>query len=157
MKGGRVDFDDTIYWSVRLLETDPEVLGRWRARLSHVMVDEFQDTNFSQLRLVELLAGADGNVAVVGDDDQSIYKFRAASVANLRRFRKTYPGTRIVRLETNYRSTMRVLAPAARLVRPNPARMKKQATSEREGPAPRMYLAPDLGHEVAWTVERIAE
>ena len=157
MKAGMLDFDDTIYWSVRLLETDPEVLGRWRARISQVMVDEFQDTNFSQLRLVELLAGADGNVAVVGDDDQSIYKFRGASVANLRRFRKTYPGTRIVRLETNYRSTARVLAPAARLVENNPERIKKQVVSEREGPAPRMYLAPDRDHEVAWTVERIAE
>src|SRR5258708_33082653 len=96
MKGGRVDFDDTIYWSVRLLETDPEVLGRWRARISQVMVDEFQDTNFSQLRLVELLAGADGNVAVVGDPDQSIYKFLGASVASLRRFPNTYPRTRIL-------------------------------------------------------------
>jgi DNA helicase-2/ATP-dependent DNA helicase PcrA len=106
-----LDFDDIIYWSVRLLEQDQEVRERWRANVSHIMVDEFQDTNFSQLRLVELLAGEEGNVAVVGDDDQSIYKFRGASVANLRRFRKTYPGLRIVRLTTNYRSTQEVLAP----------------------------------------------
>src|SRR5258708_38190277 len=78
MKAGMLDFDDTIYWSVRLLETDPEVLGRWRARISQVMVDEFQDTNFSQLRLVELLAGADGNLAGVRDADHSVYQLRGA-------------------------------------------------------------------------------
>jgi len=157
MKAGMLDFDDTIYWTVRLLESDEEVLQGWRERISHLMVDEFQDTNFSQLRLVELLAGTHGNVAVVGDDDQSIYKFRGASVANLRRFRKIYPGTQIVRLETNYRSTAEVLAPATRLIGHNAERIKKQVTSDREGPAARMYLAPDRDHEVAWAVERIAE
>ena len=157
MKAGMLDFDDTIYWTVRLLEGDAEVLQRWRNRISHLMVDEFQDTNFSQLRLVELLAGEAGNVAVVGDDDQSIYKFRGASVANLRRFRKIYPGTQIVRLETNYRSTAEILGPAMRLIGNNAERIKKQVASDRQGPATRMYLAPDRDHEVAWTVERIAE
>ncbi|MDQ6748984.1 MAG: ATP-dependent helicase, partial [Candidatus Dormibacteraeota bacterium] len=156
-EAGLLDFDDTIYWSVRLLERDAEVLARWRARLTHVMVDEFQDTNFSQLRLVEMLAGEGGNVAVVGDDDQSIYKFRGASVANLRRFRQVYPGLRIVRLETNYRSTRQVLAAANRLVGQNQERVKKEVTSDRDGPPARLYLAPDAAHEVAWTVERIAE
>ncbi|HEV1997683.1 MAG TPA: ATP-dependent DNA helicase, partial [Candidatus Dormibacteraeota bacterium] len=156
-QAGLLDFDDTIYWTVRLLEGNPEVLGRWRKRLTHVMVDEFQDTNFSQLRLVEALAGVEGNVAVVGDDDQSIYKFRGASVANLRRFRKTYPGLKIVRLETNYRSTRQVLAAANRLVSQNQERVKKEVTSDRDGPSARVYLAPDTHHEVAWTVERIAE
>ncbi|MGI8608963.1 MAG: ATP-dependent helicase [Candidatus Dormibacteria bacterium] len=156
-QAGLLDFDDTIYWTVRLLESDAAVLERWRRRLTHVMVDEFQDTNFSQLRLVEALAGREGNVAVVGDDDQSIYKFRGASVANLRRFRKIYPGLRIVRLETNYRSTRQVLAAANRLVSQNQERVKKAITSDREGPQARVYLAPDSHHEVAWTVERIAE
>jgi DNA helicase-2/ATP-dependent DNA helicase PcrA len=156
-RAGLLDFDDTIYWSVRLLERDPEVLRRWRERLTHVMVDEFQDTNFSQLRLVEMLAGENGNVAVVGDDDQSIYKFRGASVANLRRFRQVYPGLRIVRLETNYRSTRQVLAAANRLVGQNQERVKKEVFSDRDGGPVRMYLAPDAAHEVAWTVERIAE
>jgi DNA helicase-2/ATP-dependent DNA helicase PcrA len=154
---GMLDFDDIIYWSVRLLEQDQEVRERWRANVSHIMVDEFQDTNFSQLRLVELLAGEEGNVAVVGDDDQSIYKFRGASVANLRRFRKTYPGLRIVRLTTNYRSTQEVLAPAHRLVSHNPERVAKEVQSDRTGPAARVYLAPDRNHEVAWAVERIVE
>ncbi|MFN2464952.1 MAG: ATP-dependent helicase [Candidatus Dormibacteria bacterium] len=156
-QAGLMDFDDTIYWSVRLLERDPEVLNRWRARLTHVMVDEFQDTNFSQLRLVEMLAGEEGNVAVVGDDDQSIYKFRGASVANLRRFRQVYPALRIVRLETNYRSTTPIIAAANRMVSQNAERVRKEVTSDRDGTAVRMYLAPDAAHEVAWTVERIAE
>jgi len=156
-QAGLLDFDDTIYWTVRLLEGNPEVLRRWRQRLTHVMVDEFQDTNFSQLRLVEALAGAEGNVAVVGDDDQSIYKFRGASVANLRRFRKTYPGLKIVRLETNYRSTRQVLAAANRLVSQNQERVGKKVVSDRDGPPARVYLAPDSHHEVAWAVERIAE
>jgi DNA helicase-2/ATP-dependent DNA helicase PcrA len=154
---GMLDFDDIIYWSVRLLETDAEVRQHWRARVSHIMVDEFQDTNFAQLRLVELLAGDNGNVAVVGDDDQSIYKFRGASVANLRRFRKVYPGLHIVRLETNYRSTEEVLAPAHRLVSSNPERVAKQVVSDRTGPPARVYLAPDRTHEVAWAVERTVE
>ena len=156
-QAGLMDFDDTIYWSVRLLERDPEVLRRWREKLTHIMVDEFQDTNFSQLRLVEMLAGEQGNVAVVGDDDQSIYKFRGASVANLRRFRQVHPGLRIVRLETNYRSTRQVLAAANRLVSQNQERVKKEVVSDREGGPARLYLAPDAPHEVAWTVERIAE
>ena len=157
MGAGLLDYDDTIYWAVRLLEQDPETLARWRQRVSHIMVDEFQDTNFSQLRLVELLAGEDGNIAVVGDDDQSIYKFRGASVANLRRFRKTYPGLSIVRLEENYRSTRQILMPAFRLVGHNPERVRKDVFSEREGPPARLYLAPDRDHEVAWCVERIVE
>ncbi|MHB8507759.1 MAG: ATP-dependent helicase [Candidatus Dormibacteria bacterium] len=152
-----LDFDDIIYWCVRLLEADEDVLARCRARFSHVMVDEFQDTNFSQLRLVELLAGPQGNVAVVGDDDQSIYKFRGASVANLRRFRKVYPETSIVRLSENYRSTIPILAAANRLVSHNTERIAKTVTSDRPGPEVRLYAAPDAAHEVAWVVERIVE
>jgi len=148
-QAGLMDFDDTIYWSVRLLERDPDVLARWRARLTHVMVDEFQDTNFSQLRLVEMLAGENGNIAVVGDDDQSIYKFRGASVANLRRFRQVYPGLRIVRLETNYRSTRPIIAAANRLVGQNQERVQKEVVSDRDGGPARLYLAPDAAHEVA--------
>ncbi|HEV3231833.1 MAG TPA: ATP-dependent DNA helicase [Candidatus Dormibacteraeota bacterium] len=154
---GLLDFDDTIYWTVRLLESDPAVLARSRERFTQVMVDEFQDTNFAQLRLVELLAGPEGNICVVGDDDQSIYKFRGASVANLRRFRRVYPGTAIVRLERNYRSTAEVLEPAHRLIAHNPERVGKRIVSERQGPAARLYQAPDRDHEVAWVTERVVE
>ena len=157
VRQGMLDFDDTIYWSVRLLETDGGVLERYRERFAHVMVDEFQDTNFSQLRLVELLAGDSGNVAVVGDDDQSIYKFRGASVANLRRFRRLYPSTAIVRLQENYRSTAEVLHIAHRMIERNTERVDKRIVSDRAGPRARLYGAPDLRHEVAWVVERMAE
>jgi len=154
---GLLDFDDTIHWSVRLFESDDATLARYRKRFRHVMVDEFQDTNYAQLRMVELIAGDNGNVAVVGDDDQSIYKFRGASVANLRRFRRRYPKLAIVRLTENYRSTRQVLAPAGRMIARNTERVGKEVTSERDGPATRLYAAPDVHHEVAWTVERIAD
>src|SRR5436305_2343086 len=99
------------------------------------MVDEFQDTNFGQSRLLELIAGPAGNVAVVGDDDQSIYKFRGASVANLRRFSKVYPERHLVRLTENYRSTVQVLDAANRLVANNPERIGKRVETARAGPA----------------------
>ena len=154
---GFLDFDDTIYWTVRLLESDESVLRRYRARFKQIMVDEFQDTNYAQMRMVELLAGEAGNIAVVGDDDQSIYKFRGASVANLRRFRKVYPALKIVRLEDNYRSTRQVLEPANRLIEANQERVRKAVGSPREGPAIRLYAAPGRDHEVAWAVERIVD
>ena len=157
VKQGMLDFDDMVYWSVRLLEKDGAILQRYQAQFEHVMVDEFQDTNYAQLRLVELLAGDRGSVAVVGDDDQSIYKFRGASVANLRRFRKRYPGLAIVRLQANYRSTTEVLDVAQRMIERNTERIGKQVVSDRQGPRPRLYGAPDMRHEVAWVVERMAE
>src|ERR1700730_8627001 len=110
----RLDFDDTIYFTVQLLAAEPSVAARQAQRFAHVMVDEFQDTNFAQSRLLELLAGADRNLCVVGDDDQSIYKFRGASVANLARFRAVYPDAKVVRLEENYRSRGPILRAAAR-------------------------------------------
>src|SRR5438132_10801799 len=87
----RLDFDDTIYYAVQLLVSQPSVAARQSRRFTHLMVDEFQDTNFGQSRLLELIAGPARNLCVVGDDDQSIYKFRGASVANLRRFRSVFP------------------------------------------------------------------
>src|SRR5437588_6396250 len=93
----RLDFDDTILYSVQLLQDESAGRARQGLPFAHVLVDEFQDTNFAQSRLLELLAGPDRNLCVVGDDDQSIYKFRGASVANLRRFRAVYPDAVVVR------------------------------------------------------------
>ena len=127
----RLDFDDTIYFSVQLLTQEPSVAARQSRRFAHIMVDEFQDTNFAQSRLLELLAGTERNLCVVGDDDQSIYKFRGASVANLRRFRAVFPDAAIVRLEENYRSRGPILRAAARLIAQDPDRLTKRLTPTR--------------------------
>ncbi len=127
----RLDFDDTIYFSVQLLTQEPSVAARQSKRFAHLMVDEFQDTNFAQSRLLELLAGADRNLCVVGDDDQSIYKFRGASVANLRRFHAVYPDTAVIRLEENYRSRGPILRAAGRLISDDPDRLEKRLIATR--------------------------
>ena len=127
----RLDFDDTIFFTVQLLIAQPSVAARQAQRFAHVMVDEFQDTNFAQSRLLELLAGADRNLCVVGDDDQSIYKFRGASVANLDRFRTVFPDAKVVRLEENYRSRGPILRAAARLIAQDPDRLTKRLTPTR--------------------------
>jgi DNA helicase II / ATP-dependent DNA helicase PcrA len=128
---GRLDFDDTIYYSVQLLSAQPSVAEREAARFAHLMVDEFQDTNFAQSRLLELLAGRDRNICVVGDDDQSIYKFRGASVANLRRFQRVFPDAAVIRLEENYRSRGPILRAAHRLITQDPDRLDKRLRATR--------------------------
>ena len=127
----RLDFDDTILYSVQLLSREPSVRDRQAQRFAHLMVDEFQDTNFAQSRLLELLAGAERNLCVVGDDDQSIYKFRGASVANLKRFRAVYPDAAVVRLQENYRSRGPILRAAGRLIAEDPGRLEKRLTTTR--------------------------
>ena len=144
----RLDFDDTIFYSVQLLSEHESVRERQAARFVHVMVDEFQDTNFAQSRLLELLAGSDRNIAVVGDDDQSIYKFRGASVANLKRFRTVFPEARIVHLEENYRSRGPILRSALRLIASDPDRLDKRLTPTRgEGPAVSVLTATSVTEE----------
>jgi ATP-dependent DNA helicase UvrD/PcrA len=127
----RLDFDDTIYFSVQLLTQEPSVAARQSRRFVHMMVDEFQDTNFAQSRLLELLAGPDRNLCVVGDDDQSIYKFRGASVANLRRFRAVFPDAAVIRLEENFRSRGPILRAAGRLISEDPDRLEKRLQATR--------------------------
>jgi ATP-dependent DNA helicase UvrD/PcrA len=122
----RLDFDDTIFFSVQLLSEQPSLRNRTADRFAHVMVDEFQDTNFAQSRLLELLCGPQRNVCVVGDDDQSIYKFRGASVANLRRFQRVFEGAAVIRLEDNYRSRGPILRAARRLITDDPDRLEKR-------------------------------
>src|SRR3989440_1336307 len=127
----RLDFDDTIYYSVQLLTQEPSVAARQYRRFTHLMVDEFQDTNFAQSRLLELLAGSERNLCVVGDDDQSIYKFRGASVANLRRFHEVFPDATVIHLEDNYRSRGPILRAAARLIGEDPDRLEKRLVATR--------------------------
>jgi DNA helicase-2/ATP-dependent DNA helicase PcrA len=126
LASSRLDFDDTIYYSVQLLLREPAVAARQANRFDYLMVDEFQDTNFAQSRLLELLAGPERNLCVVGDDDQSIYKFRGASVANLERFKAVFPDAVEVHLEENFRSRGPILRAAARLIAEDGDRLQKQ-------------------------------
>src|SRR5213076_2017567 len=108
-RSGGLDFDDLIMKLVELYSTDAEALAKWRDRFRHVLVDEYQDTNRAQYVLVNLLASEHRNVAVVGDDDQSIYRFRGADIRNILDFRKDYPDAHVVHLEQNYRSSQAIL------------------------------------------------
>jgi superfamily I DNA/RNA helicase len=124
-----VDFDDLLLLTVQLLNEHDEVRQRWREKFRYIMVDEFQDTNRLQLELVRLLGGAHRNVAVVGDDDQSIYGWRGAEVSNILEFEQHFPQPRIVKLEENYRSTNAILGTANSLIKHNPRRRPKQLWS----------------------------
>ena len=132
-RSGGLDFDDLIMKLVELYSTDEEALAKWRDRFRHVLVDEYQDTNRAQYALVNLLAGEHRNVAVVGDDDQSIYRFRGADIRNILDFRKDYPDAHVVHLEQNYRSSQAILDAAYNVIRSNPERAPKRLWTERAG------------------------
>jgi superfamily I DNA/RNA helicase len=151
-----VDFDDLICEPVRLLDGDPEVRARWRARFRFVMVDEYQDTNRAQLLLVRHLVAEHGNLCVVGDDDQSIYSWRGADPANILGFTEMFPGARVIKLEQNYRSTRTILAAANAVIGHNPRRHDKTLWSERGGGDPIVHaVAPDVEQEARWVAQEI--
>lgn len=125
-----VDFDDLVYLAWRMLRNDPELAAQYRARWTHFMVDEYQDTNDLQERLIQVLVGERGNVMVVGDDDQSIYSFRGANVKHILSFPDRWPGTRILPLGRNYRSTGNVVSAAAKLIGHNRKRYDKRIWTE---------------------------
>ncbi|MCD8225576.1 MAG: DNA helicase PcrA [Clostridiales bacterium] len=120
-----LDFDDLIFKTVDLLRTNADVREYYQERFRYIMVDEYQDTNSAQFALIELLAGKYKNLCVVGDDDQSIYKFRGANIRNILDFEKTYPGARVIKLEQNYRSTSHILDAANAVIRNNKGRKPK--------------------------------
>jgi DNA helicase-2/ATP-dependent DNA helicase PcrA len=130
-QSGGLDFDDLIVKVVRLLQGDEEARERWRDRFRYVLVDEYQDTNHAQYVLVNLIAGEHRNLAVVGDDDQSIYGFRGADVRNILNFKKDYPEAKVVNLEQNYRSTQDILDTAHNVIRNNEERAPKRLWTER--------------------------
>ena len=125
-----VDFDDIIYLTVKLFEDFPDVLDHYRHLYKYIMVDEYQDTNVAQYRLIALLAGNNGNLCVVGDDDQSIYRFRGATIENILNFEKQYPGSVGIRLEQNYRSTENILNAANAVIKNNTQRKDKALWSD---------------------------
>src|SRR5207245_1638055 len=132
-RSGGLDFDDLLMKLAELLSTDAEALAKWRDRFRHVLVDEYQDTNRAQYVLVNLLAAEHRNVAVVGDDDQSIYRFRGADIRNILELRKDYPDAHVVHLEQNYRSSQAILDTAYSVIRSNPERAPKRLWTERAG------------------------
>lgn len=133
-KNNALDFDDLIMKTVELFKADPQVLAAYQDRFRYIMVDEYQDTNTAQFELIRLLAGGYRNLCVVGDDDQSIYKFRGANIRNILDFEKVYPDAFVVKLEQNYRSTQVVLDAANAVIRNNTGRKEKALwTDKKEG------------------------
>ncbi len=125
-----LDFNDLINKVVELWQQKPKVLERWQQRFRYLMVDEYQDTNAAQYALVKLLAGTSGNVAVVGDDDQSIYSFRGADIRNILDFERDFPDSLVIKLEQNYRSTGHILRAATAVVKNNRKRKEKTLWTE---------------------------
>jgi len=125
-----LDFGDLLMQTVRLFEEHPEILDKYRLRFRYILVDEFQDTNQIQYRLVHLLASGHGNLCVVGDDDQSIYRWRGAEIGNILNFERDYPGCETIRLEQNYRSTSTILDAAGAVVAHNTGRKAKKLWTE---------------------------
>src|SRR5262249_26973850 len=138
------DFDDLLLLAVRLFREHPDVLDKWRKRFRPVLVDEFQDTNGAQWELVRLLTEEHRGVMVVGDQDQSVYRFRGADFRNLMRFEEAFPDATVIVLEQNYRSTQRILDAANAVILNNAARRPKHLWTEQVGgePIPR-YPAHD--------------
>ncbi len=129
-RSNSLDFDDLLLKTVELFENFPEVLERYQKRFKYIHVDEFQDTNALQFKLVKLLAGGYGNVFVVGDEDQSIYSWRGAEIKNILDFKKTYPQAKVYKLEQNYRSTTSILKAANNLIKNNANRNDKTLWSD---------------------------
>ena len=124
-KNNALDFDDLIVKTVELFQNDSQILDYYQERFRYIMVDEYQDTNTAQFKLISLLASKYGNLCVVGDDDQSIYRFRGADIEDILSFEQTFPGARVIKLEQNYRSTQNILDAANGVIRHNRGRKEK--------------------------------
>ena len=156
-----LDFDDLIMKTVELFKLNPDVLEAYQERFKYIMVDEYQDTNTAQFKLISLLASKYQNLCVVGDDDQSIYKFRGANIRNILNFEDVFPSARVVKLEQNYRSTKTILDAANHVIRNNLERKNKTLWTANDGGAPIIfqnfmtayeeaeYIAEDLAKRVA--------
>src|SRR5690606_31188235 len=139
-----MDFDDLLFCTVRLFREHPDVLAEYQERFRYVLVDEYQDTNHAQYVLINLLCAGHRNLCVVGDADQSIYRFRGADIRNILDFERDYPDARVVKLEQNYRSTRRILEAANAVIQNNVDRPEKNLYTENpEGERIRFYRADD--------------
>ncbi len=156
LKANALDFDDLLLETVRLLKSSAETRERYNRRYKYLLIDEYQDTNRPQYELMKLLAGPDGNVCVVGDEDQSIYSWRGADIKNILEFEKDFPATRTIRLEQNYRSTQMILEGAGAVVAQNTQRKGKNLFTTREGGSLiGYYEAPDGENEALFIADRV--
>lgn len=144
-----LDFDDLIMLTVQLFQQNAEILNHYQERFPFILVDEYQDTNTAQFTLLSLLASRYQNLCVVGDDDQSIYRFRGANIHNILNFEKIFPATKVIRLEQNYRSTKNILAAASGVIKHNSMRKEKTLWTTAEAGAPISYGRYDNEYEEA--------
>ena len=157
-KADAMDFDDMINYTVELLQNNPDVLEYYSRKFKYVMVDEYQDTNHAQYVLVSLLASGYNNICVVGDDDQSIYRFRGATIENILNFEEHYKGAKTIRLEQNYRSTSNILGAANKVISNNKGRKGKTLwTDNGDGEKITVYTADDERGEARFVVDSILE
>ncbi|MGI8795258.1 MAG: DNA helicase PcrA [Acidimicrobiia bacterium] len=157
LEASAADFDDLLLLAVRLFREHPDSLAHWRGRFRHVLVDEFQDTNQAQWELVRMLSEEHRNVTVVGDQDQSVYRFRGADYRNLLRFEEEFPEATVIILEQNYRSTQRILDAANAVIANNAARKPKHLWTEQVGgELITRYHAEDERDEAAYVTHEIA-
>ena len=155
-EAGALDFDDIILHTVRLLQAHDDVLEYYQKKFRYVLIDEYQDTNNLQYLLSSLLAGGRENICVVGDDDQSIYRFRGATIENILSFEDQYKGCRTIRLEQNYRSTKSILAAANAVIRHNQGRKGKELwTAGREGEKVQLYTAMNENDEARFVADKL--
>ncbi len=151
-----IDFDDIINYTIKILMENEDVLEYYSNKFKYVLVDEYQDTNKAQFTLVTMFASKNGNITVVGDNDQGIYSFRGADISNILNFERDFPGTKIIKLEQNYRCTGNILKAANSVIKNNEVKYKKELwTQNEEGNLPRVYQAQNEYDEGTYIVEQM--
>lgn len=151
-----IDFDDIINYTIKIFKENDDVLDYYTNKFNYILVDEYQDTNKSQFTLIRLLAKAHGNITVVGDNDQGIYSFRGADISNILNFEKDFKGTKIIKLEQNYRCTQNILNVANSVIKNNEVKYKKKLwTENEEGALPTFHVSDDEYDEGRYIVEEI--
>ena len=151
-----IDFDDIINFTIKILLENSDVLEYYAGKFKYILVDEYQDTNKSQFTLITMLAAMNGNVTAVGDNDQGIYSFRGADISNILNFERDFPGTKIIKLEQNYRCTGNILKAANSVIKNNEVKYKKELWTDNEvGTLPKVYLADNEYDEGSYIVQEI--
>ena len=151
-----IDFDDIINYTIRILRENADILEYYANKFKYILVDEYQDTNKAQFTLVTLFASVYKNITVVGDNDQGIYSFRGADISNILNFERDFPGTKIIKLEQNYRCTGNILKAANSVIKNNEVKYKKELwTQNEEGSLPKVYQAKNEYDEGSYIVEQI--